>query len=211
MRDSGTDIVDALAAARRKGLVSLRFVTIFARRRDDGTIVPFCFWSDPVPAAVAIANRQTGLLETRYFIGDAVLQECDPVPRTTGVTVRSWNFTLNALHPTVLDMVTNHDVRLAMVEYHRVPGSTKTRRPVAAPSRYFLGRVDGAPRPLPAVGGESNIVFSCTSDTVQLTRVNPIKRSDVAQRRRDGDKQMQYVDVAADWPIGWGEASGSVG
>jgi hypothetical protein len=205
MRDSGSDIVTALSEAPSKGLVPLRFVTIWARSNDTGEPVRFGFWSDPVPASISIANRLTGDLETRDFVG-GVLEQCAPVKLRTGLQITSWNFSLNALHPSVLDLLGNHDLHLAEVEYHRVPGSTRSRRPVDDPPRRFFGRVDGAPQPTPAAGGTASVTISCVNSIgTELVTINPKKRAEVA---RSGDEQMQYVQVAHAWEIDWGQASG---
>ena len=209
MRASASEIIAALVDTRQRGLVPFRFVTLWPTSRDTGEAEPFCFWSEPVPAAVPIANRITGDLETRDFVGGAVLS-WGKVKLVTGLTIQPWSVAFNALHPAVLDMVTNYELRRALVECHRVPASTVSRRKVADPARRFLGRVDTAPRPIPGVNEESSIEIACSSSTVQLTMTNPTRRSDVAQKRRSGDRQMQYVDVAADWDIPWGEATGGV-
>lgn len=205
MRDSSTDVVTALSQAPSKGMVPLRFVTIWARNYTSGDLVAFPFWSDPVPAAFQVANRLTGLLETRNFTGGP-LEYCAPVQLKSGVRVTNWSFRLNALHPTVLDLLGNHDLHLAEVEYHRVPGSTRSRKPVDNPPRRFFGYVDGAPRPTPAAGGTASVTISCINAIGRdFTTINPRKRAEVA---REGDEQMQYVSVAHAWEIDWGQASG---
>lgn len=206
MRDSSSDIVTALSQAPSKGLVSLRFVTIWARNYESGDLVPFAFWSDPVPASIQVASRLTGTLQTRNFVGLGNGLACAPVKLKTGLRVTPWSFTLNALHPVVLDLLGNHDLHLAEVEYHRVPGSTRSRRPVDNPRRYFFGYVDGAPQPTPAVGETASVTISCINTIGRdFVTINPKKRAEVA---RESDEQMQYVSVAHAWSIDWGQASG---
>lgn len=207
MRDSSSDIVTSLQQAPSKGLVSLRFVSIWPRSFATGELVRFCFWSDPVPASFQVRSRLTGDLETRDFVGGVALS-CAPLKISLGVRVRNWSFSLNGLHPVVVDMRFNHDLHGAAVEYHRVPGSTRSRRPVDDPPRRFFGQIDGAPQPVPEAGGTQSLQITCASITQQLTNTNPIKRSGIAQSRREGDQQMQYAAVADDWEIDWGQVSG---
>jgi hypothetical protein len=66
----------------------------------------------------------------------------------------------------------------------------------------------------PKVGEEGSIELSCVSDTRELTRVNPLKRSDEMQKRRViggvPDRFRRYSDVAGGWlqNIHWGEVKG---
>lgn len=207
MRDSSGDIVTSLQQAPSKGLVALRFVSIWPISYATGERVRFCFWSDPVPGSFQVRSRLTGDLETRDFVGGVALN-CAPLKISLGVRVRDWSFSLNPLHPVVMDMRVNHDLHEAPVEYHRVSGSTRSRRPVDNPPRRFFGHVDGAPQPTPEAGGTQSLEISCVSIALQLTRTNPIKRSGIAQSRREGDQQMQYAAVADEWEIDWGQVSG---
>lgn len=205
MRDSSTDIVTALNQAPSKGLTPLRFVTVWPRSYDTGEPVAFGFWSDPVPASIEVVNRLSDELETRTYHG-GILGACAPVKLQTGLRIVPWSFTLNPLHPVVLDMLGNHDLHLAEVEYHRVPGSTRSRKPVDNPPRRFFGYVDGAPQPTPEANGTSSLTISCINVVGRdLVTINPTKRAQVA---REGDKQMQYAGVAASWELDWGQASG---
>jgi len=207
MRDSSSDIVTALTQAPSKGMTPLRFVSIWARSYETGLPVFFGFWSDPVPASIGIVNRLTGATEVRNFVGGA-LEFCAPVPHKTGLRSTSWSFRLNALHPTVRDLRQNHDLHLAEVEYHRVPGNTRSRKPVDTPPRRFFGRVDGAPQPVPAAGETISVTISCLNTIgSDFVVINPRKRAEVGKSRGD-DEQMQYADVAHAWDIDWGQASG---
>jgi len=205
MRDSPGSVITALSQAPSKGMVPLRFVTVWARNYASGALVPFGFWSDPVPAAFPVKNRLTGNLETRNFVG-GVLEYCAPVKLKIGLRATNWSFRLNALHPVVRDLLSNHDLHLAEVEYHRVPGNTRSRKPVSDPPRRFFGRVDGAPRPMPAAGEKVSVTISCLNTVgTEFVTINPKKRAEVA---RGGDQMMQYVSVAHAWEVDWGQASG---
>lgn len=207
MRNSDSAIVTALAAAPSKGLVPLRFLSVYPHDRTTRVPVEFCFWSEPVPASFQIADRDTGTLVTRNFKASAV-NAWGTVRLQIGIQPRPWEVTLNARHDAVRDMLLNYDLRLAWVEYHRVPADPLSRQPVGTPHRRFLGRVSAGPETIPGINAESDIRLSAMSVAREMNHTNPMKRSDVAQQRRSSDRQMQYVDVAGSWDIAWGEASG---
>lgn len=58
---------------------------------------------------------------------------------------------------------------------------------------------------VPAAGGEGGIRFDIVSDTRQLTRTNPAKRSAAHQRTRGDDAFHDDIGVVGDWNIPWGQ------
>jgi hypothetical protein len=69
-----------------------------------------------------------------------------------------------------------------------------------------LGFVNAAPEEIAGTDGQSQLKVEVVSVTRELTRTNPAKRSDEAQRLRSGDRFRRYSGTAHQWPIWWGEA-----
>lgn len=208
MRGSDFDTIAALGRARRDGLIPRYLVSITARPLAGGAPAQFCFWNGLLPLDIEVVSGATGLLETRPFQADNALLSVGKLRLTSDLTIRPASFRLNPAHPAVKSMMSAFTVRLAPVEIHRGLLDVDTRLLVAPPRCRFLGFVETVQRPRSAAGQETSFTFNCTSETVQLTRTNPAKRSDESQRRRSGDRMMKYAEVAAEWEIHWGEAEG---
>lgn len=208
MRGSDLATVEALQKARSRGIAPRNLVTITARSLTSDTSEQFCFWDGLLPVDIEVVSGTTGLLEQRAFAADNALLKVQPIRITSDLTIRPATFELNPLHPRVAAMLSGYSVRLAPVEIHRVPLDADTRLLAAAPRCRFLGFVETAKRTRPAAGGQGSLSFSCLSETVQLTRINPAKRSDESQKLRSGDRMMRYAEVAAEWEIAWGEKEG---
>lgn len=210
MRDSDSGTLTALSAASARGLVPRNLVTILARPIGGGDPEQFCFWNGVLPVDVALPSGATGEMETRSFAADNSLLDVGTIRLTTDLTVRPVTVRLNSLHPRVDLLLRSFDVRLAPIEIHRVPLDPDSQLLAGVPACRFFGVVETMPRTVPAAGSEGNLTLNCISDTVQLTRANPIKRSDEAQKRRSGDRMLRYAALAPTWPIEWGEAEGTL-
>lgn len=211
MRGSDNATVNALSAARTKGLAPRSLVTIKAKALVDSTPELFCFWDGVLPVDIEVVGGATGLLEQRPFAADGALLKVSSIRLTSDLTIRPATFQLNPLHPRVALMMKNYDVRLAPVEIHRAALDVDTRLPVAPPRCRFLGFMEIPKRVKPKVNEEGSLTFNCISETVQLVRINPAKRSDESQKLRQGDRMMKYAEVAHEWEFPWGEADGKAG
>jgi len=208
MRGSDLATVTALTRSRHDGIAPRYLVSISARPLAGGDPVQFCFWNGLLPLDIAVIGGRTGELETRTFQADNSLLEVGKIKLTSDLTIRPATFRLNPAHAAVKAMTAGYSLRLAPVEIHRGLLDVDTRLLVAPPRCRFLGFVETMPRRKAAAGEVGSLTFNCISETVQLTRTNPSKRSDETQRLRSGDRMMKYAEVAAEWEIPWGEAEG---
>jgi hypothetical protein len=212
MVDTATS--DALVAAPQAGLVTRDAVTIFARDRSTGDTTTFAFWLGIDTVTTDVIDGDSGDTVSRTFVGQGGAVDGTPlisvsdVPSTNDLSIREVSVVLSQLHPTVLDMITSCDVRLAAAQVHRFLLDPATQNVVAPPICHFIGYVDAAPLATPVPGDEGNITLTINSDTQELTRVNPAKLADQTQQRRHaGDKALQYVAVlGAGIDLPWGEA-----
>ena len=168
----------------------------------------FAFWSEHDTVTATVPNPWTGSSQSYPFVGAGAILTVGETPRTSDLSIRRKSITLSAVHETVLDMWTAHDMRLAQVAVYQGLFDPDTRNLVSA-MLEFVGELNGAPKEVPAAGGEGGIRFDFVSDTRQLTRTNPAKRSDAHQRTRQNDGFHKYIGVAGDWNIPWGQASDS--
>ncbi|MGQ3294610.1 MAG: hypothetical protein ACT6U0_20665, partial [Shinella sp.] len=129
-----------------------------------------------------------------------------------GLPVRPIRIRLSQINDAVQIAIRGYDPKHAPIELHLGLFDTATMLPVAPAVPVFVGRVNGSPITTPAAGSEGSIELSCVSDTRELTRLNPLKRSDEMQQRRVvggvPDRFRRYSDVAGGWlqNIHWGEA-----
>ncbi|MEZ5790513.1 MAG: hypothetical protein R3D34_06890 [Nitratireductor sp.] len=204
MRNPPTAIVNALAAAPQRGIIERDFVA-FTVRDSEGAPVTFGFWAGREAIALDVPNAAGGTDIARSYTGDGALIAIGAIKLTSTLTVQRTNVTLSATAPRVLDMLNGHDMRLAPAEIHRALYDPATRELVAAPELHFAGEVNAAPRETAAAGGESTITVTLVSDTRQLTRSNPAKRSDAFLAARSGDRFYRYVNAVANRDIYWGK------
>ncbi|CDP51993.1 hypothetical protein [Devosia sp. DBB001] len=207
MRSVSSSINNALVAAPDNGLVVREMVTIFAQDRDTGDIVPFAFWNDFGAVTANVLDGDTGAVVSRNFVGDGALLVVNNVPNVNDLSIQRVTVTFSQLHATVQDMVRGYNVRLARAEIHRPLFDPQTHNLVDTPPCHFLGQVSLSPVSTPAAGGEGGIDIDIVSDTQELTRVNPSRRSDATQQRRaPGDRMMRYASIlAAGIDLPWGE------
>lgn len=196
------------AIQSRQALVVANFIQIAARNRTTGGIEFLRLWSGWDTADVQVLDPDTLLPVTRtYYAGGGVV-EWPQIPLTSDLSIRNIRVTLSQINNQVLDAVQGYDAKHAPVQIHRAYLDPETHLPVAPAVPRFIGFVNGAPKRVPAVGGEGGIELSIVSETRSLTRVNPLKRSDEFQQQRGGDRFRRYVDVAGGWlaNVHWGEA-----
>lgn len=168
--------------------------------------VAYPFWSEHDTATLTVNNPWTGSSQSYEFVGGGTILDVGETPRTSDLSIRRKSLTMSAIHPSVLDMWTGHDMRLAQVAVFHALFDPTTRNFIEA-LLEFVGELNGAPKEVPAVGGEGGIRFDLVSDSRQLTRINPAKRSDAHQRTRDGDTFHQDIGVAGTWVIPFGQES----
>lgn len=200
MRNMSSAAAALLAGADKSGLIVADLVVFQVQGE------PFAFWSEHDVVTVTVPNPWTGTSQSYEFVGGGAIVDVGETPRTSDLSIRRKSMTMSAVHQAVLDMWTGHDMRLAQVAVFQGLFNPETRAFTEA-MLEFVGELNGAPKEVPAVGGEGGIRFDFVSDTRQLTRSNPAKRSDAHQRSRSGDGFHKYIGVAGDWVIPFGQES----
>ncbi len=211
--DSNTQA--ALIAAPEQGIVTRDAVTIFARDRSTGDLLPFPFWLGEDTVTVNVIDGDTGSTVSRTFVGmggaidGAPLISVSDVPNTADLSIREISVVMSSLHPTVLAMFLSADVRLAPAQVHRFLLDPLSQNLVAPPLCHFVGYVDTGPLATPTPNSEGNVAFTINSDTQETRRTNPAKLAHQTQEKRHaGDKALQYVALlGAGIALPWGEAT----
>ena len=194
-----------LNGADKGGIVESDLV-LFIVKDSDGDPVNFAFWTEHDTETATVPNPWTGTSQSYVFVGGGAILDVGETPRTSDLSIRRKTLTMSAIHPAVLDMWTGQDMRLAQVVVFQALYDPESRNFVEA-MLEFVGELNGAPKEVPTVGGEGGIRFDFVSDTRQLTRTNPAKRSDAHQRTRSNDGFHKYIGVAGDWVIPFGQES----
>lgn len=203
MRNADAATVALLQGADRRGLIEAD-LSVWRVRTFAGAEQTFAFWTEHDTETGTVTSPWTGLPMSLDFVGGGAVLEVGETPRTSDLSIRRKSITMSAIHETVLDMWTGHDMRLAQVAVYQALFDPETRAFVSA-LLEFVGELNGAPKEVPAAGGQGGIRFDLVSDTRQLTRTNPAKRSDAHQRTRNNDGFHKYIGVAGDWVIPWGQ------
>lgn len=197
-----------LAIRSRSALIIRDFVTITAKDDDDNPVV-FGFWNDSGTINANVIDGQSGLVVQREFTGDGALLKMDTIPLKADMSVRTVQFKLSLIHPLVREMHLGHNLRFAPVEIHRGHLDLNTHDLVSAARPRMVGKIDGAPKDVPAIGGKGSITIRVVSHTREATRTNTAKRSDETHRLRSGDRFRADAGVVGDWSIFWGENEGT--
>lgn len=208
--DLGT--LDAISS--REGIAPAYFLWIEARNREDGSLETMGLWSGWDAVNVDVIDRDTRTAITRPYQAGGSIVGWPSIPLETGIVPRTIRIRLSQINMAVQIAVRGYDPKHAPVQLHMGFMDIKTMLLVGPAEPIFVGRVNEAPISTPAAGGEGGIELSCVSDTRELTRTNPLKRSDEMQKRRlvggEPDRFRRYSDVAGGWlqNIHWGEVKG---
>jgi hypothetical protein len=199
------DVASQLAVTDRNRIALCNFVLVTAKN-DENELTLFGFTDYGEDVSVNIVDGLTGATVNHTYYGDnGPIVEIDPIPMRIGMEVTTTNVVLNPFHPVVQTMYRGNSVRNAPVQIHRGFLDPESMLLVAPPRCRRLGQVNSAPEEIGAVGDDSRLTLEVVSITRELTRTNPAKRSDEAQKRRGGDRFRRYVNTADKWPIWWGE------
>ncbi|ORE89739.1 hypothetical protein [Aurantimonas sp. 22II-16-19i] len=203
MRAIDTATATALAKAPDSGLVARDLVWFRGRSLADPAVRPqFAFWNDLDTVSILVEDPKTGGTVGRDYIGDGALISVPDIPLTSDLSIRTIRISLSQIHPAVQAMVRGADIRFAEVQVHRAVFDPASRLLVSAKC-HFLGKVDRAPLGTPSVSEEGGIDLECVSDTRELTRTNPAKKSDEWLKARSGDRFYRYTGTA-NVPVFWG-------
>jgi len=205
MKNADAQTVALLQGADTRGLIEAD-VSIWNVRTYAGEARTFAFWTEHDTETGTFVSPWTGTSISLPMVGGGAVLDVGETPRTSDLSIRRKSLTMSAIHQGVLDMWTGHDMRLAQVAVFQALFDPDTRNQVSM-LLEFVGELNGAPKQVPAAGGEGGIKFDLVSDTRQLTRSNPAKRSDAHQRTRGNDGFHKYIGVAGDWIIPWGQSA----
>lgn len=208
MRSLAPAVTSALAA---RELVERKFYWFTARNRDTGLPESAGFWNDLGDISAPVLDALTGAQIVRDFAGSGQVVADPDVPLTADISVREIEIELSHITPEVELIFRGYDLRAAPFEHYRGLFDPVTRALVAPAVPRFVGFVNTARVRTPAEGGSGSVVLACVSHTIELTRSNSETRSDASQQARwPGDRFYRYTDVAHEWDIFWGTASGKV-
>ena len=200
------EIPAATQALLEGGTLVLRdFLRITARRRDDGTPVSECFWSDLGDVNVPVIDPKTRLPVSYDFKGVGSLIAMDPIPMVSNLTVQSLSIQFSQLEDRINELLRTYDLRQAAVEVWRGEFDPATMRMLEPAEARFVGYVDGAPVNTPPEGEAGEITLECVSSAQELTRSNPDVRSHESQQlRAPGDDFYKDVSSVDKIVIFWG-------
>jgi len=204
MRSVPTATYNALVDAPETGIVERNLVTFFVRSLDGESEEIFPFWNDLDTVTLSVIDGVTAESVDRDFVGSGALISVDKIILPADLTVQTTKVVLSQIHATVQNMVRGWDIRGAQVQIHRILFDPATGLSVGDAMCHMVGRVNKAPINTPATGEEGNISISVVSQTRDLTRTNPAKKSDETQQRRSGDRGRRYVGTA-NVKIWWGQ------
>lgn len=208
------DYLDAptiAAISSREGIIPSYYLWIEARNRTTGGIETMGLWNGWDAVDAQVLDPDTRLPVTRTYYAGGSIVGWPAIPLETGLVDRNVRITLSQINDAVQLAVRGYDVKHAPVQLHVGFADPSTHLPVAPAVPLFIGKVNGAPITTPAAGGEGSIELVCVSETRELSRTNPLKRSDEMQKRRlvggTPDRFRKYTDVAGSWlqNIHWGE------
>lgn len=195
----------------RAGVVPREFLWIVGKDRSTGEPAAAGLWNDLDVVTVTVLDGLTGSEVSRDYAGAGSLIKIDAIPLTSDLTIRTVRIRLSQVNAAVANAIRGYDPRFAHVEIHKGLFHLSTRQLIAPPVAHFVGQVNGAPIRTPPPGQEGDITLSVVSQTRELTRTNPAKKSDETQRLRSGDRFRRYKDVAGQWDVFWGEKKVRVG
>lgn len=207
-RSISSENQDALA---NRALVARDFLWIVARDRSTGATVTDGMWSDYGTIEAAVINPDTGLSDTRTWIGAGTLISISDIPLVSNLTVQTVTITLSQVAEHVNDLVRGYDPKQGRVEIYRGLFDPSSRQMVAAAECRFVGFIDSIEIKTPTENDEGGVVITCTSHTQEMTRSNPDTRSDASQRLRSStDNFFQDATVVGEWEFFWGAVNGKL-
>ncbi|MFB2562424.1 hypothetical protein [Rhizobium sp. IMFF44] len=205
MKNPDPNFLAALQGARDNGL-SIRSLVYFSVKKLDGTPVELGVWTGDEDMAISVMSGVTGQMVYREYYGGGLVEDIDPIPRVSDLTIQTVTITLSQIASVTQQLARGYDIRLGKVEIHRAILDRKSRRPVSAPELDFMGEIDGSPIDTPQIGEDGGIQINAVSDAISmLTRKNPLKSSYEAQKRRSGDEFGKYASTVSTWDIPWGQ------
>lgn len=205
MRSADADTVAYLTA--RKGTITARFLWLIAKDRTTGADETAGFWNGTTNVTVQVISGQTGLPETRTYVGAGSLIAVDDINLVSDLTVQTVRIKMSQSNDAVNNAIRGYDARNAKCEIHYLLFDLATELPVGLQAPHFVGEINKAPITRAKVNSSGGVQAEAVSRTRELTIGNPAKRSDETQRVRGGgsDRFRKYSGTAGQWSIWWGE------
>lgn len=184
------------------------FISIFAKRRDNGQIVVDSYWSDEGTISAEVIDPLTGSVVTRTYQGGGAMIQTSAVPLVVGLVVQNVTAQFSQVDDRIQQLLRTYDARQARVELHRGMLDPRSGLLVSPATPRFSGFVDELEVPTAKQGEDADITATFNSHTQETTRSNPATRSDADQRLRSAtDGFFQHVATIGEQNIFWGQES----
>ena len=200
-----------ITALGQRRLLPRDFIWFVVKNRTTGAAVTDGYWSDVGDITAQYIDPDTGGVGSRTWAGAGSLIQISAIPLVSNLTVRNISVTLSQVADRVNNLVRGYECKQGRVEIYRGLLDPATRIMVAPAEVRFVGTIDEAPITTPKEGESGDVTLTCTSNTIELTRVNPETRSDAAQRlRAASDDFFKDAAVVGNWEQFWGQEGGEV-
>ena len=208
MRDISAENWTAL---QQRKLMPRDFIWFVVKDRTTHAAVTDGYWSDIGSITAQYIDPDTGGVGTRTWAGAGSLIQISAIPLISNLTVGNISVTLSQVADRVNNLIRGYECKQGRVEIYRGLFDPASRTIVAPAEVRFVGTIDEAPITTPKEGESGDVTLTCTSNTIELTRVNPETRSDAAQRLRAASDDF-FVDAAVvgNWQQFWGQEGGEV-
>lgn len=208
MRSVGANTVNYLNG--RAGLITRYFVWLIAKDRTTGADQSAGFWNGPYPVSVTVVSGQTGVPETRDYVGAGSLISVDDINLVSDMTIQTLRVKLTQTNSSVNNAIRGYDARNGKIEVHYGLLDKSTRLLVDTPYPHFVGTVNKVALTRGKAGSSGGVGLECVSRNRELTIINPAKKSDETQKLRTiigggPDRLRKYINVTDEWSIWWGE------
>lgn len=198
-------------ALQQRVLMPRDFIWFVVRDPVGGGPVVDGYWSDIGSITADIIDPDTGFTVSRTWAGAGSLIRISDIQLVSNITVQNITVTLSQVADRVNALVRGYDCKQGRVEIYRGLFDPASRTMVAAATPRFVGTIDEAPITTPKEGESGDVILTCTSNTLELTRSNSDTRSDASQRKRlSTDDFFADAAVVGTWQQFWGREGGEV-
>lgn len=197
---------DFYAAMQARRIVPRDFIRLYPRTFASTPVVtPVGFWSGLQLVTLPVVNPDTGLSVDYVWNGAGSLISISAIPAASSLTVQNVTVKMSHLLPAVEDAVRGYNLKQAKVEIYSGLFDPDTHLLVSPAECVFVGYADECTIVRPAANEEGSLTLSVTSDTQEMTRANPAKRSNESQLLRSaGDNFYQDTATIKNRKIFWG-------
>ena len=185
----------------RRGVEGKALVWVRARNRSTGLPESIGFWSGDDHENFTIDGQ------SRTYFGAGNVISIPPIRSVAGLKTVYHTITLPPFTDEVRTALLQYDSRLAAVEVHVAAFDIDTGIMMSNPIRMIKGQLQEAPLNIAEKGGRnSSVNLKVASSARRLSLGVPIYRSrDALEARAPTDRGREYIDVAGDWIVPWGE------